>query len=264
MLFVDEIHRLNRADRGDPLPGARGLPARHHRRPGPGRADAHARPAAVHARRRDDAHGPADDAAARPLRDDVPARLLRPRPARHDRAPLGAASSASRSRTRPRDEIARRSRGTPRIANRILRRVRDVAEVRHEGAVTNDVAREALELLEVDEAGLERHRPRAAARDRRASSAAARSGSRRSPSRSARSPTRSRTSTSRTCSSSASSSARRAGASSRSSAACTSAPVFPRRNGIRRGRSRSRKTPKGSLRFDAASTLTLSVRQARG
>ena len=39
------------------------------------------------------------------------------------------------------DEIARRSRGTPRIANRILRRVRDVAEVRHQGAVTNAIAR---------------------------------------------------------------------------------------------------------------------------
>ena len=46
-------------DRGDPVPGARGLPARHHRRPGRGCADADARPAAVHARRRDDAHGPA-------------------------------------------------------------------------------------------------------------------------------------------------------------------------------------------------------------
>jgi holliday junction DNA helicase RuvB len=54
------------------------------------------------------------------------------------------------------DEIARRSRGTPRIANRILRRVRDVAEVRHEGAITTEIAREALELHEVDEEGLER------------------------------------------------------------------------------------------------------------
>jgi holliday junction DNA helicase RuvB len=53
-------------------------------------------------------------------------------------------------------EIARRSRGTPRIANRILRRVRDVAEVRHQGAITNEIAREALELLEVDDEGLER------------------------------------------------------------------------------------------------------------
>jgi Holliday junction DNA helicase RuvB len=54
------------------------------------------------------------------------------------------------------DEIARRARGTPRVANRILRRIRDVAEVRYAGAVTLDIAREALELLEVDEVGLER------------------------------------------------------------------------------------------------------------
>jgi len=52
-------------------------------------------------------------------------------------------------------EVARRARGTPRVANRILRRIRDVAEVRHAGAVTVEVAREALALLEVDEAGLE-------------------------------------------------------------------------------------------------------------
>jgi Holliday junction DNA helicase RuvB len=53
-------------------------------------------------------------------------------------------------------EIACRSRGTPRVANRILRRVRDVADVRHAGAVTLEVAREALALHEVDEVGLER------------------------------------------------------------------------------------------------------------
>ena len=54
------------------------------------------------------------------------------------------------------EEIARRSRGTPRIANRILRRVRDVAEVRHEGVITTEIAREALTLLEIDEQGLDR------------------------------------------------------------------------------------------------------------
>ncbi len=52
--------------------------------------------------------------------------------------------------------VAGRSRGTPRIANRILRRVRDVAEVRHEGVVTTEIAEEALALLEVDAVGLER------------------------------------------------------------------------------------------------------------
>jgi Holliday junction DNA helicase RuvB len=54
------------------------------------------------------------------------------------------------------DEIARRSRGTPRIANRILKRVRDVAQVKHDGVITNGVAAEALQLLEVDAHGLER------------------------------------------------------------------------------------------------------------
>jgi holliday junction DNA helicase RuvB len=54
------------------------------------------------------------------------------------------------------DEIARRSRGTPRIANRILKRVRDVAQVKHDGAITTEVARDALRLLEVDGRGLER------------------------------------------------------------------------------------------------------------
>ena len=53
-------------------------------------------------------------------------------------------------------EIAARARGTPRVANRILRRVRDVAEVRHQGAVTLEIALEALELHEVDAIGLER------------------------------------------------------------------------------------------------------------
>ncbi|HEX2111648.1 MAG TPA: Holliday junction branch migration DNA helicase RuvB [Gaiellaceae bacterium] len=54
------------------------------------------------------------------------------------------------------DEIARRARGTPRVANRILRRVRDVAEVRYDGVVTLEVAQDALALLEVDADGLER------------------------------------------------------------------------------------------------------------
>jgi Holliday junction DNA helicase RuvB len=53
------------------------------------------------------------------------------------------------------DEIARRSRGTPRIANRLLRRVRDFAEVRAEGRIDGDVARQALEMLNVDEYGLD-------------------------------------------------------------------------------------------------------------
>lgn len=52
-------------------------------------------------------------------------------------------------------EIARRSRGTPRLANRLLRRVRDFAEVKYSGAVTEAVARDALNLLDVDTCGLD-------------------------------------------------------------------------------------------------------------
>jgi Holliday junction DNA helicase RuvB len=52
-------------------------------------------------------------------------------------------------------EIARRSRGTPRIANRLLRRVRDYAQVRAGGVITLEVAREALKLLDVDDFGLD-------------------------------------------------------------------------------------------------------------
>jgi len=53
-------------------------------------------------------------------------------------------------------EIARRARGTPRIANRLLRRVRDFAQVRAAGRITREVARDALRLLDVDEAGFDR------------------------------------------------------------------------------------------------------------
>ena len=52
-------------------------------------------------------------------------------------------------------ELARRSRGTPRLANRLLKRVRDFAEVKYDGVITKEVADYALELLEVDKFGLD-------------------------------------------------------------------------------------------------------------
>jgi Holliday junction DNA helicase RuvB len=52
-------------------------------------------------------------------------------------------------------EIARRSRGTPRIANRLLRRVRDYAQIKGEGIITLDIALSALQMLQVDNAGLD-------------------------------------------------------------------------------------------------------------
>ena len=52
-------------------------------------------------------------------------------------------------------ELARRSRGTPRLANRMLKRVRDFAEVRYDGIITGEVARTALDLMDVDKVGLD-------------------------------------------------------------------------------------------------------------
>ena len=52
-------------------------------------------------------------------------------------------------------QLAKRSRGTPRLANRLLKRVRDFAQVRYDGVITGEVARDALDLLDVDQYGLE-------------------------------------------------------------------------------------------------------------
>ncbi len=53
------------------------------------------------------------------------------------------------------EEMARRSRGTPRLANRLLKRVRDFAQIQYDGNITGEVARFALDLLEVDRMGLD-------------------------------------------------------------------------------------------------------------
>ena len=167
VFFVDEIHRLPRAleetfypameDGCLPITVGQGAGARVVT------LDA----AAVHADRRDHPDRAADHPAARPLRDPAPPRALRPRGPREDRPPLGA---AARGRDRGRTAPARsreRSRGTPRVANRLLKRVRDYAEVRGSGVVTGEVASEALDLLQVDHAGPRPPRPRDPARDLR-------------------------------------------------------------------------------------------------
>ncbi len=65
------------------------------------------------------------------------------------------ASLAIPSDTEGAREVARRARGTPRIANRLLRRVRDYAEVKGDGRITEDIAQRALDMLEVDSCGLD-------------------------------------------------------------------------------------------------------------
>ena len=213
-------HPLHRRDppaqprrRGDPLPGARGLPPRHHRRPGAGGAHADARPAAVHARRGDHADGAPDQPAPRPLRHDLPARATTSRP------------SSARIVRRSAQILERRDRGRGRRRDR-RPLPRDAAHREPDPAARPRRRRGAARGLDHDRdrargaraargrrARARAHRPRAPARRSSRSSTAGRSGSRRSRSRSARSRTRSRTSTSRTCSSSASCSARRAAAS---------------------------------------------------
>ena len=144
------------AGRGDALPGDGGLPGRRRRRQGPGRDGDPDRDPALHPGRRDHPRRAAAGPAARPLRLHRPARLLRRRPTSSTSSGARPCCSASTSTPTPRREIAGRSRGTPRIANRLLRRVRDFAEVRGSGRLTQAVAAAALELYEVDSIGLDR------------------------------------------------------------------------------------------------------------
>ena len=127
--------------RGDALPRHGGLPGRRHRRQGPRRHGHPARAAAVHRGRRHDPGRAAARAVARPVRLHRPPRLLRRRRPRDDPAPLGPAARASTPTRTASREIALRSRGTPRIANRLLRRVRDWAQVHGEDRVTHSAPR---------------------------------------------------------------------------------------------------------------------------
>ncbi len=156
VFFLDEIHRMSRPAeemlylamedfRVDVVVGK-----------GPGRDRDPAGDPALHPGRRDHPGRAAAGPVARPVRLHRPARLLRHRRARAHRRPFGCADRCRAACPRAAAEIARRSRGTPRIANRLLRRVRDYAQVRADGIVTVDVARAALDLYEVDEIGLDR------------------------------------------------------------------------------------------------------------
>ena len=100
--------------------------------------------------------GPADRSAAGPVRLRRPHGLLRARRAGAGAAPARPACSGVRLEPDGADEIAGRSRGTPRIANRLLRRVRDYAEVRADGVIDRPTAQAALTVYDVDELGLDR------------------------------------------------------------------------------------------------------------
>ena len=155
VLFIDEIHRMSPAIEEILYPALEDYEVDIVIGQGPSARTVKVRARALHADRRDDAHGAADVAAAVAIRHPAPARVLYAgaisrrssrRSARIMGVPLEDGAAA---------EIARRSRGTPRIANRLLRRVRDYAQVRADGTVTLDVARAALKMLEVDEHGFD-------------------------------------------------------------------------------------------------------------
>ena len=141
--------------RGSALSGDGGLHARYRHREGSGGALDPTRAAAFHAHRRDHAHRASHRTAARPVRHGVSARLLLARGARGDRGAKRGHSRMSRStRTvRPRSRAA--DGAHPRLANRLLKRVRDFAQVRHDGRIDEDIAAEALAFFEVDHLGLD-------------------------------------------------------------------------------------------------------------
>lgn len=154
VLFIDEIHRLNHAVEEILYSAMEDYALDIIVGKGPSRAQHPVFPEAVHAHRRDDARG----TAVLPLRDrfGIMCRLdmytpeeLRRIVTRSART-LGIAIEEEGA-----FEIARRSRGTPRIANRLLKRVRDFAAVAGSATVTREDARRALARMEIDELGLD-------------------------------------------------------------------------------------------------------------
>ena len=110
---------------------------------------------AIHGDRRDDAAGPDQRSVARTLRPGAAAESLTKRTNWRGIVQRSARLLEVQIDATGAEEIARRSRGTPRIANRLLRRVRDYAQVRAAGHVDLEVAQRALDLLEVDRFGLD-------------------------------------------------------------------------------------------------------------
>ena len=211
------------AGRGGAVSRDGGLPARHRDREGPVGAHDPPRPAALHARRRDDAHRARSPGRCATASASSPASTTTSPTSSPRSSPAPRRSSASSSTPTAPSEIARRCRGTPRIANRLLKRVRDYAEVRADGRVDARYAhatrsRCSRSTSSASTRSTARSSPRCAAR-----SPAARSGSARSRSRSARRPRRSKTCTSRSCCSAGCSSARRAAGSRRRRRSTTSA-----------------------------------------
>ena len=157
VFFVDEIHRLPRALEETFYPAMEDgcLPITVGQ--GAGARVVTLAAAAVHADRRDDPRRAAHHAAARPLRDPAPPRALRRSTTWRRSSAARRGCSRWRSRTAAPSRSRERSRGTPRVANRLLKRVRDYAEVRGSGVVTGEVGdRRRSTCSQVDHEGLDR------------------------------------------------------------------------------------------------------------
>ena len=154
VLFIDEIHRLNPAVEEVLYPAMEDFQLDLIIGEGPAARSVKIDLCEIHAGRRDDARRAVDQSAARPLRHSGAAEFLH-------RAELelivsrGARVLGIGMTPDGANEIARRARGTPRIAGRLLRRVRDFASVANAAAIDRAIADKALGALEVDAAGLD-------------------------------------------------------------------------------------------------------------
>jgi Holliday junction DNA helicase RuvB len=169
VLFVDEIHRLNRAVEEILYPALEDYRLDIIVGQGPAARTLTPRPPALHARGATTRTG----FLTTPLRDRFGMTYRLDYYGAEDLAASFAVRADPRCGDRGRggEENLTSRRGTPRVANRILRRVRDVAQVRHDGAVTLAIAQEALALLELT-AGLERIDRELCGRSSRSSTAA--------------------------------------------------------------------------------------------
>ena len=176
MLFVDEIHRLNAAVEEVLYPAMEDFEIDIMIGEGPAARSIRMPVQPFTLDRRDHAHRAAHDAAARPVRRLAAAGVLRRSRSWHRSCGGPPASCGVRIDDDSALEIAGRSRGTPRVANRLLRRVRDFAEVRHEGDVDHAHLSRRARTLPGRRRGARQARPRHPVRDRRRSSTEGRSG----------------------------------------------------------------------------------------
>ena len=155
VLFIDEIHRLQKTIEEYLYPAMEDFKLDIIIDQRPQRPQRPPESAALHPHWRDHAQRAADRAAAHPLSHSRAARLLPRRAAPENRRRARPTCWRWRLIRKGRMEIARRSRGTPRISNNLLRRVRDYAQVRGDGTITVPVADQALAMLAIDQNGLD-------------------------------------------------------------------------------------------------------------